>query len=268
MPQPSVSLNTARRRGWRVLGVCISFGYIKKLYINELILRSRVEPETRLVDLASRMKCTECGTKGSVNLSYVDERAASSSSSPKPTLSPWGRPRSHEAAPAGSKPAKGRIRHQRRRKRVLGLSRYALVKLVIPIALLAAIAGYQLIRGWTGPVFTGPARVIDGDTIDVGGRRIRIWGIAAPEMNEAKGPDSKRMMARIVGNSVVNCRQVDSDRYGRAVSRCEVDGSDLGALMVESGSARDCTAFSYGRYLFNETAESRSLPKPGYCAAF
>ena len=29
---------------------------------------------------------------------------------------------------------------------------------------------------------TGPARVIDGDTIEVGGRRIHLFGIDAPEL--------------------------------------------------------------------------------------
>ena len=36
------------------------------------------------------------------------------------------------------------------------------------------------IAGGSG-AFTGPARVIDGDTLDVGGVRIRLHGIDAPE---------------------------------------------------------------------------------------
>ena len=31
---------------------------------------------------------------------------------------------------------------------------------------------------------TGPARVIDGDTLDVAGQRIRLYGIDAPEKNQ------------------------------------------------------------------------------------
>ncbi len=31
---------------------------------------------------------------------------------------------------------------------------------------------------------TGPARVVDGDTIDVAGQRIRLYGIDAPEKNQ------------------------------------------------------------------------------------
>jgi len=31
---------------------------------------------------------------------------------------------------------------------------------------------------------TGPARVIDGDTIDIAGTRIRLWGIDAPETRQ------------------------------------------------------------------------------------
>lgn len=33
-------------------------------------------------------------------------------------------------------------------------------------------------------VLTGPARVIDGDTVDVRGQRIRLHGIDAPEVSD------------------------------------------------------------------------------------
>ena len=39
--------------------------------------------------------------------------------------------------------------------------------------------------------FTGQASIIDGDTIEVHGTRIRLWGIDAPESNQlCRGEDS------------------------------------------------------------------------------
>ncbi len=45
---------------------------------------------------------------------------------------------------------------------------------------------------------TGPARVIDGDTIEVAGERVRLHGAAAPEKDTSDGWIAKKMMRRIV----------------------------------------------------------------------
>ncbi len=45
---------------------------------------------------------------------------------------------------------------------------------------------------------TGPARVIDGDTIEVAGERVRLHGVAAPEMDTPDGWTAAKMMRHIV----------------------------------------------------------------------
>ena len=94
------------------------------------------------------------------------------------------------------------------------------------------------------------ALAIDGDTLIDEGRRVRLWGIDAPEMSEVQGPRSKAMLQRIVDQSGrLVCHAVDEDRYGRAVARCyDEDLIDIGCLMVSLGEAQEWYYYSRGYY--------------------
>src|ERR1700750_2641953 len=84
----------------------------------------------------------------------------------------------------------------------------------------------------------GQASVIDGDTLEVHGTRIRLWGIDAPESSQlCRGEDSSqyRCGARaaneldtFIAQRPVNCVPLSLDRYGRPVATCSVGGVDLG----------------------------------------
>jgi len=93
----------------------------------------------------------------------------------------------------------------------------------------------------------GHLRVIDGDTLDVGGARVRLHGIDAPELGQrCTNPDgarwdcgtwvSEQLRARI-GGRVARCAPVDTDRYGRTVATCTVAGQDVGRMLVSAGLA-------------------------------
>ena len=95
--------------------------------------------------------------------------------------------------------------------------------------------------------FTGPVRVIDGDTLDVGGTRVRLHGIDAPEQGQrcinADGVRwdcgawvTERLRARIGGRRA-RCETVETDRYGRTVATCAVAGEDIGRRLVADGLA-------------------------------
>ncbi len=106
----------------------------------------------------------------------------------------------------------------------------------------------------TAGVLQGGLRVIDGDTFVLGGHRIRLQGVDAPETHEscvdARGrgwacgdwaTEALRDMLR--GRHLV-CHDLGERSYDRVVARCTLDGQDLGALLVEQGIARACPRFA------------------------
>jgi endonuclease YncB( thermonuclease family) len=89
--------------------------------------------------------------------------------------------------------------------------------------------------------FAGQASVIDGDTIEIRGPRIRLYGIDAPEgaqlcyRDGAPRPCGRRAafaLADFIGSRRVSCQQRDRDRYGRIVAVCVTGGDDLSAWMA------------------------------------
>ncbi len=117
-----------------------------------------------------------------------------------------------------------------------------------------------------GPeTLTGSARVIDGDTLDLSGTRIRLHGIDAPEQKQscraggkfwACGREATRALKGRIGNGPVSCESRDRDRYGRVISVCRVRGEDLNAWMVAEGWALAYRAYS--RAYVSEEANART----------
>jgi endonuclease YncB( thermonuclease family) len=98
----------------------------------------------------------------------------------------------------------------------------------------------------------GQASVIDGDTIEIHGQRIRLLGIDAVESRQRCirggrdwncGKDSAFALADRIGRSAIDCRGVERDRYGRLVAVCFKGTEDLNRWMVEQG-----WAVAYRRY--------------------
>lgn len=98
----------------------------------------------------------------------------------------------------------------------------------------------------------GAVYVVDGDTLDVAGRRVRLFGIDAPEAAQTCrrngwewgcGIDATRALEAEIGSHNVSCREQDIDRYGRVVAICHAGSQNLNAWMVRNG-----WAVAYRRY--------------------
>jgi endonuclease YncB( thermonuclease family) len=97
------------------------------------------------------------------------------------------------------------------------------------------------------PRFTGEARASDGDSLRVGGDRVRLLGLDAPELDQVCwtgegaewpcGREARTAMAALLARGSVECATSGEDKFGRFLATCEVGGADLGAAMVEAGLA-------------------------------
>ena len=109
-----------------------------------------------------------------------------------------------------------------------------------------------------GPrTLSGSAYVIDGDTIVIHGRHIRLFGVDAFESNQvcgqfACGVQAQSVMRGLTQAAVITCDQQDIDPYGRVVAICRTAaGLDIGREMVRRGLAVAYRRFSL-RYLDDE----------------
>lgn len=105
---------------------------------------------------------------------------------------------------------------------------------------------------------TGQASVIDGDTIEIHGQRIRLFGIDAVESRQRCsrdgqawncGRDAAFALADRIGRATIDCQGQEHDRYGRLVAVCFKGDEDLNRWMVENG-----WAVAYRRYSMDYVA--------------
>jgi endonuclease YncB( thermonuclease family) len=102
---------------------------------------------------------------------------------------------------------------------------------------------------------TGIAKVREGDTIVIGSSRIRLGGIDAPSVDQlclnnsgerwTCGVAARDELIKHADNKSWTCHVRSTDRRGRQVARCEVDGEDIQKWMVMSGWALSYARFSH-----------------------
>ena len=125
-----------------------------------------------------------------------------------------------------------------------------MARLILICSCLAA--AFLLPQGVRSDV-SGRVVVIDGDTFDVGGTRVRLFGIDAVENDQSCatqrgaswscGAWVTSVVTERFQNQTARCQTLDRDRYNRVVARCYIDGMDVARQLV-----RDGLAFAYRRY--------------------
>ena len=113
----------------------------------------------------------------------------------------------------------------------------------------------------------GDVTVIDGDTLDIGGTRIRLHGIDAPESGQtcADGPyrwscgqHATQALSNLIANRGVVCRSKGRDSYGRTIGACRAGAIDINAWMVRQG-----LALAYERYSRDYVEQQRAARASG-----
>lgn len=104
----------------------------------------------------------------------------------------------------------------------------------------------------------GTARIVDGDSLELDGQRVRLRGIDAPEYRQncrrdgaefACGRESREALLRLTRNRTVACSGWRNDQHGRLLGDCTAGGIDLNRQQVEDG-----WAVAYGDFEREEAA--------------
>jgi endonuclease YncB( thermonuclease family) len=122
--------------------------------------------------------------------------------------------------------------------------------MLAPLLVVAGVSGFAAAAHAD---LIGVASVIDADTIEIHGQRIRLHGIDAPEGGQVCldaagqkwrcGQRAALALQDLIGRRTVTCDERDVDRYGRIVGRCLVDDLDINEWLVAQG-----LALAYRRY--------------------
>jgi endonuclease YncB( thermonuclease family) len=153
------------------------------------------------------------------------------------------------------------------------------IQLLIGIVLAVCLAGFFAYKSWNArpqPAIAGKAWVIDGDTIDVAGSRIRLVGIDAPESDQACTDSAgaawpcgriatRELRARIRGRELA-CEQRGFDRFKRVLAVCFLpDRSDVNAWMVQQGWA---LASGFVKIYQSEEAQAQAAKRGIWAGSF
>lgn len=116
---------------------------------------------------------------------------------------------------------------------------------------------------------SGTVHVVDGGTIHVitdrGAIKVRLQGIAAPEDKQPGAKEATAFLEQYAEGEPVRCTLDGSKFQQHEVGICYVAGRDIAAAVIRAGLARDCPAFSGGRYWPIERPEAQKLVLPDYC---
>ncbi len=147
-------------------------------------------------------------------------------------------------------------------RRPRNYSRNATILLLVTIAVLLGVPaardaveqgspGERIeVRANFGACHEGGGRncVVDGDTVWIAGKKVRITGIDAPETHEPRCPREAQLgkaaaerLRALLNSGTVSATPSgrDKDQNGRLLRDVAVDGRDVGEVLVREGLARN-----------------------------
>ena len=148
------------------------------------------------------------------------------------------------------------------------------VFLVISICLIIFLLTYNDVKSKEIKIISGIAQVTDGDTIRVGKKKIRLFGIDAPEKKQKCkrnwlsisfisfqkdylcGEVSTNILKKIIDEKKVMCKYISKDRYKRYIAECFKGEKNINAFMVRNGYA-----VAYRKYSLKYTSHENIAKK-------
>ncbi len=127
--------------------------------------------------------------------------------------------------------------------------------LFISILLIFFFLTYNDVKSEEIKIISGIAKVTDGDTIRIEGKKIRFFGIDAPEKKQQCkkpwltisfislskdypcGQISTDKLKKKINDKLLICKWTNKDRYKRYIAECFKDKTNINAWMVRNGYA-------------------------------
>lgn len=131
---------------------------------------------------------------------------------------------------------------------------------VLAVALVACDPNPLDLPSLNRGALAGDLRVVDGDTFYLLDRRVRLWGVDAPERGQRCHREATLALHTLVKGATqrhLSCTKKATDRYGRSVEECRVRGYDLGMSLTLAGWTVDAPRYSGGAYAGAEALARR-----------
>ena len=115
----------------------------------------------------------------------------------------------------------------------------------------------------------GLPRIVDADTVYVGATKVRLNGVDAPETDQiclnsegrdiACGIEAKNQLLKYSSDRPWRCTLTGSDRYGRSLGTCFVNGDDVSKWLVRNGWALAFRRYSTAYISDEDDARQRKV---------
>jgi len=137
---------------------------------------------------------------------------------------------------------------------------------LIAVAIVAALIPAQISSAFADHLARQVA-VIDGRTLAIHGRPVRLWGIDAPEPDQrCRSQMGERYRCRekaaedldaFIARRAVDCVAADRDRYQQRVAVCRVGQTDIAEWLVSNGLAFEASDGGNGAYAAAQSDAAR-----------